>query len=162
MFSNIALEEFRAALRETHRILKDGGPFRFVLPDLESIIKGYTNAESEDRAIKFMTNTLLGSKRRNRSLSGFLRDWWGGSKHLWMWDYESIKKELMNAGFSEIRRAQFGDSDAGDFKDVEDEGRWTGCLGVECKKDASHGAETTVGGEPAGRQGDRTAGTGRT
>lgn len=134
VLEHLTLEEFRLALRETRRILKAGGTFRFVLPDLEEIIKEYTTTTSEDRAFIFMESTLLGTQKRNKSLSEFLRSWLGRSRHLWMWDYESVKKELIEAGFSDIRRAQFGDSDFVEFKDVEDEGRWIGCLGVECKK----------------------------
>ena len=40
--------------------------------------------------------------------------------------------ELEQAGFAEIRRAQFGDSQEPRFKDVEDQGRWDGNLGVQC------------------------------
>ena len=49
-------------------------------------------------------------------------------------DYKSITAELEKAGFSDIRRARFGDSDDKMFGSVEDEGRWINCLGVECRK----------------------------
>ena len=61
-------------------------------------------------------------------------EWFGNSQHLWMWDYKSISSELETTGFINIRRAKFGDSIDPMFKDVEDEGRWVNCLGVECRK----------------------------
>jgi hypothetical protein len=52
-----------------------------------------------------------------------------------MWDYKSIKAELEDAGFVQVRRAFFGDSGDPMFKEVEVESRWADdCLGVECKK----------------------------
>jgi hypothetical protein len=63
-----------------------------------------------------------------------IRSRFGNSQHLWMWDYNSLTKELDDCGFVKIRRAQFGDSSEPMFKDVEDLDRWEGCLGVECRK----------------------------
>jgi predicted SAM-dependent methyltransferase len=134
VLEHLALEELRAALRETHRIVKHGGTLRFVLPDLEAAIEEYSRQQSEDRAFTFMESTMLGRKRRSRSLPGMIKDWLGGGNHLWMWDYHSMKKELTNAGFAEVRRAYYGDSSVPDFREIEDEGRWTGCLGIECRK----------------------------
>jgi hypothetical protein len=51
-----------------------------------------------------------------------------------MWDFKSLKVELNQVGFDQIRRAHFGDSDHSDFFDVEEEERWVNCLGVECIK----------------------------
>lgn len=66
-----------------------------------------------------------------RSLSAAL---FGRSRHLWMWDYKAIQKELAEAGFVEIRRAEFGDASDPNFREVEDEGRWVDCLGVDCRR----------------------------
>ena len=48
----------------------------------------------------------------------------GGSKHLWMWDFESMKKELIECGFVEVREAFFNDSSKEEFKLLENESRW--------------------------------------
>lgn len=63
-----------------------------------------------------------------------MQEWLGNSQHLWMWDYKSIAQELENAGFIDIRTAEFGDATDTLFTEVEDRGRWKNCLGVECKK----------------------------
>lgn len=36
-----------------------------------------------------------------------------------MWDYKALDQELSDAGFTEIRRARFGDSVDSTFSDVE-------------------------------------------
>ena len=51
-----------------------------------------------------------------------------------MWDYKSIERELREAGFIEIRKAEYGDAADPKFKDVEDKERWVNCLGVQCIK----------------------------
>ena len=134
ILEHLALEDFRKSLKNTHDILIRGGCFRLVLPDLEFHIKNYINNSSADAASFFMRETSLGKEKRNRGFSGFLRDWIGNSQHFWMWDYKSIFQELENAGFTDIKRANYGDAKDIMFKEVEDEQRWKNCLGVECIK----------------------------
>lgn len=134
VLEHLSLEDFRRAVRNTISVLEPAGVFRFVLPDLEWEINQYIRDPAADAAIKFMRSTGLGYEKRARGIKQFLIGWMGNSQHLWMWDYKSIKKELEDAGFVEVRRALFGDSSDPVFKDVEDEGRWVNCLGIECKK----------------------------
>ena len=74
-----------------------------------------------------------------------MREWFGNSRHLWMWDYRSLGKELRTAGFTDVRRAEFGDSAEPRFRDVEDPGRWENCLGVECCKGTAESNTRGVG-----------------
>ena len=134
VLEHLSLEDFRLALRNTYTILKGAGYFRLVLPDLEYSIKKYVDDLSIDASLVFLKETSLGKEKRNRGLKGFVIEWLGNSQHIWMWDYKSISQELKNIGFMNIRRAQFGDSTDPMFKEVEDEGRWVNCLGVECSK----------------------------
>lgn len=103
-----------------------------VLPDLEFLIDAYRHDESPDAAIRFMRNTILGQERRPRSLAGFVREWLGGSRHLWMWDLKSLRQELHAAGFTRVRRAEYNDSEMVGFRLVENADRWRNTLGVEC------------------------------
>ena len=134
VLEHLSLDDFRRAIINTHKILKNGGYFRLVLPDLEYSINKYVNDSSSDASFLFLKETSLGKEKRGRGLKGFVRGWLGNSQHLWMWDYKSIARELENVGFINIRRAEYGDADDKAFAEVEDEGRWKNCLGVECKK----------------------------
>jgi len=134
ILEHLALADFRLAIAETYRLLKPGRVFRLVLPDLEFFATEYLQSSQPDRAVIFMERSLLGIKKRNRSLTQFLRDWLGGSKHLWMWDYCGIESELHRVGYQSVRRAKLGDSGEEAFKLVEDAGRWTNALGVECRR----------------------------
>jgi hypothetical protein len=134
ILEHLALDDFRAALRNTILYLAPGGTFRLVLPDLEHLSRSYLDSTDADAALKFMEDSNLGRKNRAAGLGGILREWLGHSSHLWMWDFKAISRELEAAGFREIRRAEFGDSAEQRFKEVEDHDRWLDCLGVECIK----------------------------
>ena len=116
------------------RVLAPHGTFRLALPDLEVEVNEYKASSAPDAAHRFLESTMLGVKSRRRGLRDFVRDWLGGSKHLWMWDYKSMEQELKLMGFVKIRRATYGDSAHPDFATVEDEDRWTRNLGIECSK----------------------------
>lgn len=134
VLEHLALEDFRSALKNTYRILQPGGLFRLVLPDLEYMAQKYLNDASPDASLIFMKETYLGHELRARGFKGLLSLWLGNSRHLWMWDYKSIARELENTGFIKIRKAEFGDSSDSMFIDVEDKNNWENCLGIECRK----------------------------
>ena len=134
MLEHLSLEDFRLALCEIKRILKPGGVFRSVIPDLEVSIKDYLASSDTNASIQFLENTLLGIEKRPKKFLAKCRSLFGNSNHLWMWDYKGIEEELKSAGFSEISRAEFNDSKITDFAEIEDSERWDGCLGFECSK----------------------------
>ena len=134
VLEHLCLDDFRVALFNTRKILCQGGIFRLVIPDLEYFIKQYIDDSSPLAAYEFMTGTLLGYTTRQRKVKDFFVAWLGNSRHLWMWDYKSMKKELENAGFVDVRRVFIGDSIDGAFNAVEEANRWENCLGVEARK----------------------------
>lgn len=134
VLEHLALEDTRRTLRNVYRYLQPGGVFRFVLPDLEFYAQQYLQSEAPNAAQIFMKETLLGEQQGQRGLGSLPRAIFGRSQHLWMWDYKSFVPELTAAGFTEVRRAKFGDSGDPVFADVEDAGRWVNCLGIECRK----------------------------
>jgi len=134
ILEHLSFEDCQKALQNTFLMLKNGGVFRMVLPDLEKHIADYISCSTSDAAIKFMIDTSLGFEKRNTNFAGFLSQWLGGSRHLWMWDYKSLFNELTCIGFSQIRIAVLGDSIEPMFSYVEEEERWTNCLGIECIK----------------------------
>lgn len=134
MLEHLALADFRVAIHNVYTYLEKGGLFRLVVPDLEYFISEYTSSTSDDAAMAFMRKTFLGVEERPSSLFAFISSWLGNTRHYWMWDYKSFKKELGSAGFCDIRRACFGDNKDPMLEEVEDKGRWDDCLGIECKK----------------------------
>jgi predicted SAM-dependent methyltransferase len=134
VLEHLSLSGLRVALQNVLSILKPGGTFRLVVPDLESAVKKYLASEEEDRAIKFLVGTSLGKQARGRTMIARLRELIGNSGHLWMWDYRGLAAELKKAGFVEIRSSVFGDSHDPLIDSVEDEGRWNEAVGISCSK----------------------------
>ena len=134
VLEHLALEELRTALVNTLRYLKPGGIFRCVLPDLERLAREYLDEGGPEAASHFLRRTHLGQETRPRSPEARLRSLFGNAAHLWMWDYPGLEAELQSAGFVDIRRADFGDSEEVRFQEVEEEDRWRGCLGIECRR----------------------------
>ena len=132
VLEHLALDDLRLALAEVARIMKPGGIFRGVLPDLQNEVRVYLADPSEDACSRFMARTSLGLPVRRRGLLAHLRSLYGNSQHHWMWDYKGLQAELQVAGFVAVRRAQYGDSKHAPFAVVEDEARWRDALGFEC------------------------------
>lgn len=131
VLEHLGLDDFRKALANTKRLLKPGGIFRLVLPDLAFYVGQYRASASPDAALEFMRTTGLGESSRARGVKGFMQELMGNSRHRWMWDYPSLESELDQAGFKQIRKALLGDSTDEKFKQVERQEHWANCLGVE-------------------------------
>lgn len=134
---HLALNDFRVALRNSLNVLKTGGIFRCVVPDIEMMARSYiTSLDSgnESASVKFIENTLMGIKQRPRGTKNLVKSFFGNAHHLWMWDHQSLMKELKDAGFTAVRVAKFGDSEDEMFKHVESEDRFKGSVAVEARK----------------------------
>lgn len=134
---HLSLNDFRQALLNSYKVLKKGGIFRCVVPDLEytarSYIKDLDNGDNL-ASLNFLNTTKLGIKERPRGLKGFLISFFGNSNHLWMWDNKSLSEELKNVGFTEIRVCEFNDCEDDMFKHVENIIRFQDSVAIECRK----------------------------
>ena len=135
---HLALNDLRIALKNTYRILKPGAVFRCIVPDLEFYARKYLSSLEQgdpNASMNFMgEDSLLGIESRPRGLNGLVNSFFGNSHHLWMWDYPSLSAEIAAAGFIKIRRCQFNDNPNEKFKLVEDAGRFSNALAIECYK----------------------------
>jgi predicted SAM-dependent methyltransferase len=108
VLEHLALAEFRTTIRNVFGYLRPSGIFRMVLPDLEYIVKRYNATEDPSAAIRLMDE--IGERNPQHGFRSAMRLLFGRSRHLWMWDFKAIAKELEQAGFVSIRRAYFRDS----------------------------------------------------
>ena len=134
VLEHLTLDGFRATLRNVFKYLEPGGRFRLVLPDLEYLAKQDIADLRPEASSRFLSDSGLGELTDVRGIHALLRLFFGRTKHQWMWDYKAMAHELASAGFVEIRRAAFNDSEDKRFLEVEELGRWENCLGVECRK----------------------------
>jgi hypothetical protein len=136
ILEHLAYNDFIIALRNTYVLLKPGGVFRGVVPDLKSAVMNYIEQYDniDAPANELMRNTMLGVENRRQSLFSNIKSLYGNSKHLWMWDYKSLAFELKKAGFVNVRQCRFGSSDDPIFNLVEEENRFAGAVAFECQK----------------------------
>lgn len=137
ILEHLSLNDFRLALVNTFDMLKLGGSFRCVLPDLEASILTYLDQRIINpslASIEFMKTTMLGVENRPLSFKSRIMDSLGNSNHLWMWDQYSLSNELYQAGFRKVRKASLFDSEYTDFNLVEKEGRFWNAICFEAIK----------------------------
>ena len=134
---HLSYEDFKTALKNTHRLLKPEGIFRCVVPDLEIAARDYIHAlDGGDReaSIGFLRSVLLGLQNRPKGVKQLMMSTLGNAHHLWMWDVHSLAVELEKAGFKNIRPCKFDDCSDPMFKFVESEGRFWHAAAIECTR----------------------------
>lgn len=127
VLEHLSFEDAHTALRNTFRMLRSGGIFRCIVPDLAERARRYVAAmdqQSASAAHDFMRSCLLGAENRPAGAAARARSLLGNSAHLWMWDEFSLKKALEEAGFISVRRCSFGDSKDPAFNAVEMQDRF--------------------------------------
>ena len=137
VLEHLSYTDCKLALKNTYDMLKKGGRFRCVLPDLEAYVNQYLENKKKhpsEASITFMRSTLLGFEKRPRGIKEKLMELFGNSHHLWMWDKDSLKKALLEAGFASVRICSFNDSADDNFKQVEDSSRFYAAIALEAIK----------------------------
>lgn len=114
---HMSREGMQAALRNIYFMLKPGGCFRLIVPDLETRVKKYLQSQDCDA---FIETIGFGKKKNDRTFKDFLRKMFGNSGHLWMYDYKSMQNYLAEAGFKNIKKCKIGDSGIDIFSEVEE------------------------------------------
>jgi hypothetical protein len=135
---HLSLADFRKALKNTYDILKPGGIFRCIVPDLEHSARNYISAldkgVGDTSSITFMSETMLGLKERPRGVKNIISRLMGNANHLWMWDSKSLISELKNVGFTNVRICKYSDSGDSMFQYVEDPNRFIHSVAVHCTR----------------------------
>jgi SAM-dependent methyltransferase len=127
VLEHLSYADFRSALDHTFRMLRPGGIFRLVVPDLQARAERYLRDLALDRPEAnawFMRASGLGREAPLRGMWPRLRQIFGKSAHLWMWEEKSLAAALRKAGFTGIRRCRFGDCTDAAFRQVEDADRF--------------------------------------
>lgn len=139
VLEHLPREEGEQAIRETFRVLRPGGIFRIVVPDLETAVRRYIadlDADVADANDRLLRKIIMGQERRARGLGSVLRGMFSNASHQWMWDEASLNALLARHGFVDIRRAAFGDSADPRFRSVEREDRFRDAVALEARKPA--------------------------
>lgn len=132
MLEHLSRVDFISAISELYRVTKKGGVFRFVIPDIEYLIKKYSDNKN---ICEFLKESGLGYFESKKGLINKIIYALTNTKHEWLWSYTELEKILLEVGFNSVRRAYYMDSTyKGELSSIEIQDRWINCLGVECIK----------------------------
>lgn len=137
VLEHLSYEDCQLAVSNTFRIMKPGGYFRCVVPDLESAAREYVqDLSNQDREAntKFLEKTMLGKKQRQRGIKSLLSTSLGNHEHLYMWDTLSLTNILQEAGFKKVRTCKFNDCPDEMFRLVEESSRFNNAVALEAIK----------------------------
>ncbi len=108
VLEHLAEYDAHALLRECHRVLAPGGKIRLGMPDAEIFIRAYVN---EDRAFFDHAKGIGSPSRpldtRMKVINQMARM---GGHHLFMWDFETLRLAMEQAGFTSITKGVSGTS----------------------------------------------------
>jgi hypothetical protein len=127
VLEHLSYDDFWKALHNTYDMMKPGGVFRLIVPDLRGRAQRYlagSTSDDPEAASRFMRETYLGRETRSRTLPQIVRRSFGNADHLWMWDEPSMTAALQKAGFSAVRRCALGDAADPAFAAVESADRF--------------------------------------
>jgi len=121
VLEHLALEDFHIALKNTYDLLKVGGRFRCIVPNLRYFIDQYINTYEIDnknnlkleKSACYNFNQNSGYCQHN-SRNGFLKrlhQLFSNNSHRWMWDEQSLILALEKYEFKNIKSFQFNDCD---------------------------------------------------
>ena len=138
VLEHLSLADCRKALRNSHVYLAQGGIFRLIVPDLRARAERYVRQQDENAANEFLECLNMGEEGPSGTVRGRLSALVGNSRHRWMYDEASMRRELAAAGFVAIRKCVFGDCSDPMFARVEDmarfkDGQFLECA-LECRK----------------------------
>ncbi|PUZ25445.1 methyltransferase type 11 [Chitinophaga parva] len=137
VLEHLSYDDCLLAVRNTYHLLKPGGYFRCVVPDLAWAARAYVDdlASQDSQAnTRFLERTMLGKRRRPRGLRGLLTATLGNSDHLYMWDQFSLAQVFRQAGFTQVRACGFNDCPDPMFRLVEEASRFENAVALEAVK----------------------------
>ena len=100
VIEHFSLEDGRKLAREVSRILRFGGCFRVVVPDAELIMRRYFDAPDE-----LVERRGAGEATPMEVVNMCFRQRY---EHQFLYDWSTMEKMLLSAGFETVSRAAFG------------------------------------------------------
>ena len=125
VIEHVTYAEGRTMLSESHRVLRRGGRIRVATPDLRQLVQLYVDREhpSADQSeyVNWIAETFFADRTRvgvTFVLNNAFRAW----GHMFLYDEETLRSTLLDAGFVDVRRVPFGESDDPNLRGLERHG----------------------------------------
>jgi SAM-dependent methyltransferase len=138
VFEHLFRTEAQQLLSECRRVLRPGGVMRLVVPDLYSIVTDYVREKNSNspalRLAGDQLNERLGFRApgppAGNAIFRFYKVWKDFHSHKWMYDADSLRCCVEQAGFVNVGEKGFLISDIADIEEVEEAGRVLGGAGI--------------------------------
>ncbi len=123
MIEHINREQGADMLKECYRVLKPGGVLRVATPDLDAFLGLTIENPDEDQLyyIKWISEKFLPSDHNYRPklvINNAFYNW----GHRYIYDENTLRKALQEAGFGEIRHCEIGKSEHSCLENIESHG----------------------------------------
>lgn len=121
VLEHLYLNKAQNLLKECFRVLKPNGVLRIMVPDLKEIVNNYLKNKNDLAASKMVEDLNF---RNPSGVSGnFLYKIYSCYKdilpHKWMYDEKSLISYFKEAGFSDVKKMEIGESRIEDIKKIE-------------------------------------------
>jgi len=100
---HLTVEQSTRANQDFMRVLRKGGVLRIAMPDLEEVVDMYMDKKWKQR--KVIKNHNMQFVKTRAELMNMSFSWWG---HMWLYDWEELKRRLEDAGMRNVKRAKRG------------------------------------------------------
>lgn len=101
VMEHFSLEDGERIAREVHRVLRLGGCFRVIVPDAELVLRRYFDSPGEMVARRGSDSVQTPMEIVNL----YFRQRY---EHQFLYDWPTIEKILLQAGFADVSRSAFG------------------------------------------------------
>ena len=120
LIEHLGYKEGLEFLKECYRILKPGGKMRVATPDLRFFVELYNPAktEAQGKYISWITDTFLKdlSEKKDVFVINNIFTNWG---HKFIYDFQTLRDEMVKAGFVNITQCEVGESGDENLKGIE-------------------------------------------
>jgi predicted SAM-dependent methyltransferase len=129
VIEHVTFAEGRTMLSECHRVLRRGGRIRVATPDLRQLVQLYVDREEptvdQSEYVRWIAETFFADRTQVGAtfvLNNAFRAW----GHMFLYDEDTLRSTLLDAGFVDIRRMPFGESDDPTLRGLERHGAVVG------------------------------------
>jgi predicted SAM-dependent methyltransferase len=117
-FEHISYDEGQAMLKECYRILMPGGTLRIATPNLLRLVDLFKK-DKTDEELRFIQNKLKWHKWKTVTECSILNYELGSWGHKFVYDPDTLRLALENAGFRDVREFPVGESDIPELRGIE-------------------------------------------
>ena len=112
LIEHLSLQDGMLFLREAHRCLRPGGKIRLTTPNLRFVSQCFRREPAHLRAMRSHKETFLSedSPLDDITPAKYLNDMFHMHNHRFLYDFTTLCELLQTAGFTDIRREEYGES----------------------------------------------------